>query len=505
VAGTVGQRVEREVPNVGREDEGNRRPVAHPVGVTHVLERPHPDLLAGYPVASDGYDEAVAPDGSARPEAAAALGVLGGESLRAMRAVVHEEVRARGVVYKTATGAQPFEVDPVPRALAAREWEVLARGLEQRLLALDAFVGDVYGPQRIVAEGVVPARVLGGAEYYEPLLTHLRPPGGRWIGIAGFDVVRDDAGTLAVLEDNLRTPSGIAYALAAREAVTARVGPMNGSAPRGLERTVPLLRATLEAATPPAAPDAEHPVVVLLTDGPTNSAHWEHVWLARALGIPLVEPDELCRRGDRVLLRATMRPVDVVYRRTNADRADSDIARLLLPAVAAGTLGVVNAFGTGVADDKLVHSYVEDMIRFYLGEEPAIPSVRTYDLARPDCLAEALDTFEQLVVKPRAGHGGIGVVICPHARRDDVEAARRAVIADPSMWVAQPMVCLSTHPTVIDGRLCPRHVDLRPFAVQTADGPAVLPAALTRVAFGAGALVVNSSQNGGAKDTWIVP
>jgi len=218
----------------------------------------------------------------------------------------------------------------------------------------------------------------------------------------------------------------------------------------------------------------------------------------------LVQPDEVCIRGDRLLLRATMRPVDVVYRRTDADRADTPIARLLLPSLAAGTLGVVNAFGTGVGDDKLVHSYVEDMIRFYLGEQPLVPSVRTYDLAQPDCLTEALDRFGELVIKPRAGHGGMGVVICPHARRDDVEAARRAVIANPSSWVAQPLVTLSTHPTVIDGRLCPRHVDLRPFVVQTAEGPAVLPAALTRVAFGAGALVVNSSQNGGAKDTWIV-
>jgi uncharacterized circularly permuted ATP-grasp superfamily protein len=473
--------------------------------VIDVVSRPPGDPLSGYAVPSAGYDEAIAPDGRPRPAAAAALGALSGQSLRAVRAVVHQEVRACGVVYETATGAQPFEVDPVPRALPAREWEGLARGLEQRLLALDAFVGDVYGPQRIVAEGVVPARVLGGAEYYEPLLTHLRPPGGRWIGIAAFDVVRDAGGTLAVLEDNLRTPSGIAFALAAREAVTARVTLSNGSAPRGLEDTLPLLRATLMAATPAAAPDAEHPHIVLLTDGPTNSAHWEHAFLARALGIPLVERKQLCRRGDRLLLRATMRPVDVVYRRTNADRADSDVARLLLPPLAAGTLGVVNGFGAGVADDKLVHSYVEDMIRFYLGEEPALPSVRTFDLARPDCLAEALDRFDQLVVKPRAGHGGVGVVICPHARRDDVEAARRAVIADPSTWVAQPMVSLSTHPTVIDGRLCPRHVDLRPFAVQTTEGPAVLPAALTRVAFGAGALVVNSAQNGGAKDTWIVP
>ena len=472
--------------------------------MTDLAVPPRTDPLAGYPTAGGGYDEAVTTEGALRPEAEAGLATLAGHSLRATRALVHEEVRARGVVFQTPYGAKPFEVDPVPRVIAAQEWDALAAGLEQRLRALDAFVADVYGPQRIVAEGVVPARVLGGAEYYEPLLTHLRPPKGRWIGIAGFDVVRDVDGTLAVLEDNLRTPSGIAYSVATREAVSARLSPAADATPRGLEDTIPILAAALRAATPPAAPDASDPQIVLLSDGDHNSAYWEHVWLARALGVPLVEPADLLPRGDRLLLRTTMRPVDVVYRRTNADRSDTALGRLLLPPLAAGTLGLVNAFGTGVADDKLVHSYVEDMVRFYLGEEPAVPSVRTFDLAQPECLTEALDRFEELVVKPRAGHGGVGVIVCPHARRDDIEAARRAVVADPSMWIAQPMISLSTHPTVIDGRLSPRHIDLRPFVVQTAGGPATLPAALTRVAFGAGALVVNSSQNGGAKDTWIV-
>jgi uncharacterized circularly permuted ATP-grasp superfamily protein len=450
------------------------------------------------------WDEAVGADGTVRDAARGALAAVGAHDLRALRALVHEETRAAGMTFHTEAGARDFVVDPVPRVLAAAEWERLARGLEQRVRALDAFVADVHGPQRIIADGVMPGRVLGGADHYEPELAGLRPPGRRFIGVAGFDVVRGGDGVLTVLEDNLRTPSGIAYAIAAREAVTARLGDAGEAGPRSLGDTIPLLRAALHAATPPAAPDAADPHMVLLTDGPRNSAYWEHVWLARALDIALVQPDEVCIRGDRLLLRATMRPVDVVYRRTDADRADTPIARLLLPSLAAGTLGVVNAFGTGVGDDKLVHSYVEDMIRFYLGEEALVPSVRTYDLAQPDCLTEALDRFGELVIKPRAGHGGLGVVICPHARRDDVEAARRAVIANPSSWVAQPLVTLSTHPTVIDGRLCPRHVDLRPFVVQTAEGPAVLPAALTRVAFGAGALVVNSSQNGGAKDTWIV-
>ena len=249
----------------------------------------------------------------------------------------------------------------------------------------------------------------------------------------------------------------------------------------------------------------------MLTDGEHNSAYWEHAWLARQLGIPLCEPHELEVRSDGCLwllprgLREARR-IDVVYRRTNADRVDSDLARLLLPPVRAGKLGLVNQYGTGVADDKLTHAYVEDMIRFYVGEEPVLKSVPTYDLAQPGQLEEALDVFDELVLKPRAGHGGVGVLIAPRASRAEIDATRAAVIADPGAWIAQRMVMLSTHPTVVEGgRLAPRHIDLRPF-VFLGEGarPRVLPGGLTRVARSEGALVVNSSQNGGAKDTWVM-
>ena len=456
--------------------------------------------LPGY-LTSGAWDEAIGPGGAVRPVARAALDAVGAHDLRALRALVHEQTRAAGMRFAVDGREAEFMLDPVPRVLEAREWAALARGLEQRLRALDAFVADVHGPQRIIADGVMPARVLGGAEHYEPELTGLRPPGRRWIGLAGFDVVRDADGELAVLEDNLRTPSGLAYAIASRAAVGATLPP--GSGVQAVDGAVALLGSALRAATPAAAPDPQDPLIVVLTDGPGNSAYWEHGWLARALDVPLLTPADLVARGDRVLLRGSWRPVDVIYRRTDADRADTELGRLLLPALRRGTLGVINAFGTGVADDKLAQAYVEDMIRFYLGEEPCLRSVPTYDLARPLALREALDRFDELVVKPRAGHGGRGVVICPHARPEDVEAARRAVISDPGAWVAQPMVCLSTHPTVVDGRLEPRHVDLRPFVAQTDEGPVVLPAALTRVAFDAGALVVNTSRNGGGKDTWV--
>ena len=457
--------------------------------------------LAGYP-AGGTWDEAVTPSGEVRPEARAALEAVGAHDLRALRALVHEETRAAGMRFAVDGRESEFVVDPVPRVMAAEEWAALGRGLEQRLRALDAFVADVHGPQRIIADGVMPARVLGGAEHYEPELAGLRPPGRRWIGLAGFDVVRGADGELVVLEDNLRTPSGLAYAVASHAAVAATLAP--GAGLDGVDGAVGLLAAALRAAVPAAAPDPADPLIVVLGDGPGNSAFWEHNWLARALGVPLVTPADLTARGDRVLLRETRRPVDVIYRRTDEDRAGSDLGRLLLGAMRRGTLGVINAFGTGVADDKLAQAYVEDMIRFYLGQEPCLRSVPTYDLARPRALQEALERFEQLVVKPRSGSGGRGVVICPHAKPEDVELARRAVISDPGAWVAQPLVRLSTHPTVIGGRLEPRHVDLRPFVAQTEEGPAVLPAALTRVAFDAGALVVNTSANGGGKATWVM-
>jgi carboxylate-amine ligase len=303
-----------------------------------------------------------------------------------------------------------------------------------------------------------------------------------------------------VLEDNLMTPSGFAYAVAARRAVVGALDPPDDARPLPLEPFVDMLAGTLRS----AAPDGRDPSIVVLTDGPDNSAAWEHAWAAEALGVPLVTPDELSISGDR-LMRDRV-PVDVVYRRTDADRVETEVGALLMGPLRAGTLGLVNGFGTGVADDKLAHAYVEEMIRFHLGEEPLLRSVETLDLGRSEHLERALDELDELVIKPRRGHGGIGVVVCPHATRADVDAIRAAVRAAPEDYVAQPLVAISLHPTVIDGALHPRHVDLRPFVFLRATGEAqVMPGGLTRVAFGEGAMVVNSTQNGGAKDTWVVP
>ena len=468
------------------------------------------DLLAGYPVNEGIFDEGFGPDGLARPAARPGLEAV----LRAQPAELSDRIgrslQRAGVRFSSLEGDLQFYVDPVPRVITAADWEPVKRGLAQRVRALNAFVADAYGDQRIVTEGVVPRAVIDSADYYEPELRGLKPPGNVWIGVAGLDLVRDRDGEWLVLEDNLRTPSGFAYLHATRRALLEHIAVPPDATPRPLDGEIDLLADALRAVAPDSARGRRAPLAAVLTDGEHNSAYWEHAWLSRQLGIPLIEPKELELRGTELWLRPRglrePRRIDVIYRRTNADRLDSDIGRLLIEPVRAGRLGLVNQYGTGVADDKLTHAYVEQMIRFYVGEEPVLRSVPTYDLAQPEQLEEALDSFDQLVVKPRAGHGGVGVLIAPHAERADIEATRAAVIAAPSDWIAQRMVMLSTHPTVVEGgRLAPRHIDLRPF-VFLGEGctPRVLPGGLTRVARSEGALVVNSSQNGGAKDTWVM-
>src|SRR4051812_33469130 len=468
-------------------------------------------LAADYPVSAEIYDEAFDANGLPRPAARPALDAIERAGAERLPALVGRSLQRAGVRFSSVEGDMQFYVDPVPRVITATDWEPVKRGLAQRVRALNAFVADVYGDQRIVAEGVVPPAVISSAEYFEPSMRGLKPPGNVWIGVAGLDLVRDSSGEWLVLEDNVRTPSGFAYLHATRRALLEHIDVPPTATPRSLDGEVDLLADALRAVAPATARGRRAPVAALLTDGEHNSAYWEHAWLSRQIGIPLCQPSELEVRDGHLWLRARglreERLIDVLYRRTNADRIDTDIGRLLIEPVRAGNLGLVNQFGTGVADDKLTHAYVEDMIRFYVGEEPVLRSVPTYDLAQPSQLEEALDVFDQLVLKPRAGHGGVGVLIAPRASRDEIESTRAAVIASPGDWIAQRMVMLSTPPTVVEGgRLAPRHIDLRPF-VFLGEGchPRVLPGGLTRVARSEGALVVNSSQNGGAKDTWVLP
>jgi carboxylate-amine ligase len=380
-------------------------------------------------------------------------------------------------------------------------------GLVQRTRALAAFVSDAYGDREIVRAGLVPARVLDSADDFEPWMLGVAMPGASYV--TGLDLVRGDDGELRVLEDNIRTPSGFAYLVAARAAGDAHLSVPGPVARRDPAEAYELLGNALRASAPDGAGD---PHVVAVSDGPSNSAWWEHRQIARALDIPLLTPSALSVRRGRLHAQvdgAGTRPVDVVYRRTDEDRLRDDegratwLADLLLEPVRQGTLSVVNPLGSGVADDKLVHAYVESMVRFYLGEEPLLMSVPSHDLGDPEVRRAALARLDELVFKPRSGLGGHGIVVGPHASDEDRRAVARRVAENPGDWVAQEMVLLSTHPTICEGSLEARHVDLRPYVIGTADAATAVPGCLTRVALDRGSMVVNSSQNGGVKDTWV--
>ena len=451
----------------------------------------NPDALAGY--RPQFFDDAVEPDGTVRPWARGALGAVLAHDLAALGRDVRADVADLGIRFASVDGDDSWHVDPVPRVIPAAEWEEIARGLAQRARALNAYVDDVYGEQRIVAEGVVPRRVVDSAENFEREMVGRRPRDGVWVGIAGLDIVRDGDGRWLVLEDNVRTPSGFGYWFAAREATCRRLELGDEERPAPLDELprAPGRRARARAArscSPTGRPTR-----------PTGSTPGRRSGSASRSSCPRTW------RSATVASGTTARPVDAVYRRSNQDTLDTEVGRLLHPVLGAGGVKVVNCFGTGVADDKLAHAYVPAMIRFYLGEAPLLDSVETFDLGDPAVLERALDILPELVVKDRGSYGGTGVVVVGHAETEDVEALRARIRADPGAFIVQRRVSLSTHPTEIDGKLAPRHVDLRPFVFLAGpDDARVSPGGITRVALGEGALVVNSSQNGGAKDTWVL-
>jgi uncharacterized circularly permuted ATP-grasp superfamily protein len=444
------------------------------------------------------YDEAFERPGIPRAHYAGVIAALEAQDLAALRERVEREIERREIGF----GGAPFLLDPVPRIITGQEWAGLEAGLVQRAQALNAFVADVYDGRRIVAEGIVPARVIEEAVHHEPEMRDVQPHGAP-IAVIGFDVVRDEHGRFLVLEDNVRTPSGITYAIAAREILASHP-------PAGVREVEPALAFLGEALR--AAGPVDDPQIVVLTDGDDNSAHAEHQAIATALGVPLVVPDDCEVSSSELVARidGSRRRVDVVYRRTNEDRLRdargrlTGIAELLLEPCRRGRLVCLNAFGVGVADDKLTHAYVEDMVRFYLDQEPLVGSVPTYDLTDGSTRGSLLERAGELVIKPRAESGGNGVVVGPHADADAVRRAVAAVEERPEEFIAQETISLSRHPTLVGDRLEPRHVDLRAFVFATAGEARAVPGGLTRVALDAGALVVNSSQGGGAKDTWVL-
>ncbi len=459
---------------------------------------------------SRSFEEGIAGGSNATAHDRKVWESIGGRNLKQLSEAVARGCSRRGVSFKSAEGAQDFRIDPIPRVIDAEEWNELSTGVAQRVRALELFVRDVYGDRQIVEAGVVPAGSLDSTHHYERKLMGMSEQIGSWITVAGLDVVRDSDGSFKVLEDNLRTPSGIAYAVATREVLGEHLPPPEDLHVRSLDTAFRTLGEGLRAAAPGEA--GEDPTVVLLSDGHLNSAFYEHATIAAYLGLPLVLVDQLSVRHGRLYAQLPdgERAVDVVYRRTDEDRLTDDrgeptlLAQLLLEPVLKGTLACVNAFGTGVADDKLMHAYVEQMVRFYLGEEPILKSVPTYDPTQPGVLEMVLERIGELVIKPRTGHGGHGVVIGPHAEQEDLDSTAATLKRAPELFIAQETVMLSRHPTVTDGRLELRHIDLRPFAISSRESVHVLPGGLTRVAFERGALVVNSSQNGGSKDTWVL-
>ena len=463
-----------------------------------------------YEPLSRAFDEACERDGSVRPHYEALFAALSHVDLQDLVYGVRHDLRSRGASFRTSEGLSDFLVDPVPRLIEADEWAQIVPGIKQRVRAINLFLADVYGDQRIVDAGVVPRRVIESAVHHEPAMHGVPVAHGVYAGATGLDLVRDAHGVLRVLEDNVRTPSGWTYLWAARDVLDERLAEAATHLDvHSVGDIVERLGDALRAAAPVGVDD---PQVAILSDGNSNSAFWEHEAIARRLGIPIVTLDGLTVRDGRVFGRVDdrLRPFDVLYRRTDEaclhDKhgRPTALAQKLLEPLRRGTVAVFNAFGSGVADDKLTHAYVPDMIRFYLGEEPLLRSVETIDLSDPDEVTRAFDDLDDLVVKDRGGEGGYGVTIMSRAPLHERDQVLRDLKERPQDFIAQRRISLSTHPTVIDGRLEPRHIDLRAFVLQSGDDVHVVPGGLTRVAFGEGALVVNSSQSGGGKDTWVL-
>jgi uncharacterized circularly permuted ATP-grasp superfamily protein len=418
----------------------------------------------------------------------------------------------QGITFSLSGQERPFPLDLVPRVISAAEWTRLERGITQRVKALEHYLDDIYGEQEILRDGVIPRRLVTSCEHFHREAAGIVPPNGVRIHVAGIDLIRDAKGDFRVLEDNLRSPSGVSYVMENRRTM-ARVFPNLFATHRVRavgDYSAHLLRALRNA----AASNVADPTVVVLTPGVYNSAYFEHSLLARQMGVELVEGRDLFCRDNAVYMRTTdgERQVDVIYRRIDDAfldpmqfRPDSVLGVAgLLNAARAGNVVISSAVGNGVGDDKLVYTYVPTIIEYYLGEKPLLANVDTYRCWLDDEREEVLDRVDELVIKPVEGSGGYGIVFGPDASEKELATISKKIRSDPRGWIAQPVMQLSTVPTQIDDKLAPRHVDLRPCAGKAGARGLVVPGGLTRVALPEGSLVVNSSQGGGSKDTWVL-
>ena len=472
------------------------------------------DVFDGY-LFGEAWDEMFAGPGDPRSAYRAVHGTLEHFDPDELRLRAEQVARAftdRGVTFAFDGQERPFPLDLVPRVISAQEWDLIDRGVRQRVLALEAFLADVYGPATVFADGIVPRSVVLTGSGFQRAAYGIEPANGVRVHVAGIDLVRDVDGRFRVLEDNVRVPSGVSYVLENRRIMTRTFpGLFAEQRVRPVDDYPARLLGALRAAAPAGVAD---PVVVVLTPGVANSAYFEHALLARLMGVQLVEGRDLFCVGNRVLMRTTSgeEPVHVVYRRIDDEfidplhfRTDSVIGCPgLLNAARAGQVTIANAVGCGAADDKLIYTYIPELIRYYLGEEPVLENVESHRLEDPERLEWVLGHLDELVLKPVDGAGGKGIVIGPKADERVLHALRGQVAADPRGWIAQRPVALSTSPTFTADRFAPRHIDLRPFAVNDGERVWVLPGGLTRVALREGALIVNSSQGGGSKDTWVL-
>ena len=476
----------------------------------------NPELLDGYgPVR--GFDEMYAGSGSeVRPtyeSVRSAFSAMGPDEVRLRADSLASSYLEQGITFGVAGEERPFPLDIVPRLIEAADWEHVERGVRQRVLALEAFLADVYGPGELFADGVVPRSTVMTSPHYARVVAGLDPANGVRVHVSGVDLIRDGDGDFRVLEDNVRVPSGVSYVMTNRRALSASLPELFADHRiRPVAQYSQHLLAGLRAAAPAGVSD---PTVVVLTPGVYNSAYFEHTLLARTMGVELVEGRDLVCRSGRVMMRTTngLEPVHVIYRRIDDDWLDPQQFRSestlgvpgIINAARAGNVTIANAIGNGVADDKLLYTYLPDLIDYYLGEVPILKNVDTWRVGEADQREEVLDRLDELVLKPVDGSGGKGIVIGPAASKEELDELRGKIHADPRAWIAQPVISLSTVPTLVDEGIRPRHVDLRPFAVNKGDGDVwVLPGGLTRVALPEGELIVNSSRGGGSKDTWVL-
>ena len=469
---------------------------------------------------NDFFDEMWGTDNALRAPYAKFNDWFAGEdnaTLRAKQREAEEVFRLMGITFNV-YGQQEAEerlipFDIIPRIISGQEWRKLSKGIEQRVRAINAFLHDIYHRQEIIKAGRLPEHMISENEAFLPQMIGLSPPGGIYTHIVGIDLVRTGPDEFFVLEDNARTPSGVSYMLENRETMLQMFPELFAKNKVQAVETYPAhLRKSLAACAPPMSEG--RPTVAVLTPGIYNSAYFEHAFLADEMGVELVEGSDLRVQDGRVAMRTIRgyKPIDVLYRRVDDEFLDplnfNPDSALGIPGIMdvyrAGGITIANAPGTGIADDKAIYSYIPEIVEFYTGERPILQNVPTWRCSEPDSLAYVLDNLEELVVKEVHGSGGYGMLIGPTASKKEVAAFRKKLKAKPDGYIAQPTLSLSTVPIFSKAGLAPRHVDLRPFVLVSPEGVDITPGGLTRVALKKGSLVVNSSQGGGTKDTWVL-